>query len=244
METSSFPPHGTRRSGNRLFFGLVLVIVGIVFLLEQVGNFSLRNWWALFILIPAFGSFTTAWYAYQRHRRVNEGVRSGVGGGMIVLTVACLFLFNLDWRVWWPMMVLVPAVVILSNGFTLPDSSESLRPLSRRLYRPWSGWIGAAGVYLSAGFLLRNLGIFHPETWLPNWWSVAILIPAIGGVVTALRLALTENGLGWPGISNLATTLVFAVVGIIALFGIGWNYLTPIILIGVGVLLMAGVFRR
>jgi hypothetical protein len=244
MDTPSYPSKSPRKSGNRLFFGLILIIIGSIFLLEQVGNFSLKNWWALFILIPSFGSFSTAWYAFQRNQRLNEGVRAGVGGGLITLTVALIFLFNLDWTTWWPVMIAIPGVVIFLNGFTLPDSREAPRPLSMRLYRPWSGWIGLACIFLGTGFLAQNLKLFLIANWIPNWWAFAILIPAFGGLITALRLAASGNGLGWAGISNVATTLVFAVVGGIALLGIGWNLLTPIILIAIGLVLMVGIFRR
>lgn len=233
-----------RRGSNRLFFGLILIVIGLVFLLQQFGGFSLENWWALFILIPAFGSFSSAWYAYRSSGRINERVRAGLGGGLIVLVLALMFLFNLDWYIYWPLMVLVPGLTILFNGFTLPGSREADRPLEQRIYRPWTGWVGLAVIYIGAGFLLRNLGLFEPGRFLRNWWALAILFPAFGGLVTAIRLAIAGAGLSWAALSNLAAAVIFTAVGIITFIGAGWNLITPIILIAAGLILLTGVFRR
>ena len=244
METHPLPKHSSRRNGNRFLLGLILVIAGILFLLQQTGNFSLHNWWALFIFIPAFGSFSTAWIAFQRENRINEAVRAAAGSGLIIFTVAILFLFDLNWGLWWPLMILIPGFVVLLNGFTLPGSREENLPLAQRLFRPWSGWTGLGMVFLGCGFLLQNIGIFSLREILPNWWGFAILIPAMGGAVTAVRLALSGEGFGWGAISNLAATISVGLVGLIALLGIGWNLLAPIILIAVGIVFLVGNFRQ
>jgi hypothetical protein len=227
-----------------LFVGLVLVVIGVIFLLQQVGGFSLQNWWALFILVPAFGSFSSAWVAYRSAGRVNEGVRAGLGGGMIVLVLALMFLFNLDWSIFWPLMVIVPGLTVIFNGFTLPGSRESARPLAQRLHRPWTGWAGLGVVYIGSCFLLRNLGIFAADRVHPHWWALAILLPAFGGLITAVRLLAAGAGMGWAALSNLAAVAVFAAVGLIAFFGASWNLIAPIVLIAAGLILLTGVFRR
>jgi hypothetical protein len=233
-----------RRGGSRLFVGLVLVVIGVIFLLQQIGSFSLQNWWALFILIPAFGSFSSAWVAYRSSGRINEGVRAGLGGGLIVFVLALMFLFNLDWSIYWPLMVLVPGITVFFNGFTLPGSREATRPLAQRIYRPWTGWVGLGVIYIGACFLLRGLGFFEPERIHRNWWALAILLPAFGGLITAVRLAAAGTGLGWVALSNLAAVVVFTAVGVITFIGAGWNLITPIILISAGLILLTGVFRR
>ena len=88
--------HGRRRSGG-IVWGLILITLGALFLLQQLTNFNFENWWALFILIPAIGSFSTAWYAYRHRERFSEGVRSSLASGIIILTVAVIFLLGLDW---------------------------------------------------------------------------------------------------------------------------------------------------
>jgi hypothetical protein len=233
-----------RRSGSPLFLGLILVVVGVIFLLEQLGDFRLQNWWALFILIPAFGSFSSAWMAYRASGRFSEGVRAGLGGGLIVFVLAFMFLFDLNWNTWWPLMVIVPGLTVFLNGFTLPGSHEASRPLERRLYRPWTGWVGLGVIYLGAGFLSRSLGWLDPAQILQNWWAIAIFLPALGGLITVLRLAIAGAGPGWALLSNLAATFIFAAIGAVALTGSDWNLLLPIILIGAGLILLTGIFRR
>lgn len=235
--------HGRRRSSG-ILWGLILITLGGLFLLKQLTNFELENWWALFILIPAIGSFSSAWAAFQHNDRFNEGVRSGISSGLIMTTVVVIFLLGLDWFFWWPLMVIVPALTFVFSGFTLPGSRESERAFSRRLYRPWTGWIGLGGMVLGAGFLSRNLGIFDPASIISHWWAIPILIPALGGVITAVRLVFSGGGFGWAGISNLVTTAIFAAVGLVALTGMDWNILTPIIIIAAGVVILLGVFRK
>ena len=42
-----------RGKGNdSVWFGLVLILLGALFLLQRTGMVSLHNWWAIFILIP------------------------------------------------------------------------------------------------------------------------------------------------------------------------------------------------
>lgn len=232
-----------RSRSNGIFWGVVLILLGALFFLRETLNLDLRNWWALFIFLPAFGSFSSAIFMIQRAGRLNEGARSSIGSGLIIGTVATIFLFNLDWGVYWPLMVIVPGLVVLGDGFTLPGSREAERPLALRLYRPWLGWTGLAAALLGAGFLTRNLGIFDPAQIHPRWWALSILIPALGGVITALRLAISGSGF-WAQISNLIAVAVFAVVGAIAIIGLDWNLILPIIVIAVGVILLIGVFRK
>jgi len=239
-----YMPRDDRKKRNRVVFGVILILLGGVFLLQQYTNFEFRNWWALFILIPAFGAFTSAVVLWQQSGRFTEGVRGSIGSGLMTLTVAVIFLLNLNWGVWWPLMVIMFGFTLLLSGFPTPGSREAERPLSRRLYRPWLGWTGLGAMVLGAGFLSANLGYYNPALLTLNWWAVPILIPALGGVLTALRLLFSGEGLGWASISNLVTTAIFAVVGLVALSGISWSLLTPIIIIAVGLILLVGAFRR
>ncbi len=243
-DDTAYMAHEDRKKRNRAFFGVILILLGALFLVQQFTNFEFRNWWALFILIPAFGAFTSAWVIGQNAGRFNEGVRSSIGSGLITLTVALMFLFGLNWGVWWPLIVIVFGFTLLMSGFSLPGSREAERPLSRRLYRPWLGWTGLGAMILGAGFLLSYMHLFSPALITLNWWAVPILVPAVGGALTALRLMFAGEGFGWASISNLVTTAVFAVVGLVALSGISWNLLTPIIVIAVGLILLVGAFRR
>ena len=236
--------HRGHKSSGGIVWGLILIVLGTLFLLQQLTDFTFENWWALFILIPAIGAFSGAYAAFRHTGRFSEGVRSGISSGLIILAVAFMFLLDLDWSTWWPVMLIMGAFSFFLSGFTLPGSKESKQPLSMRLYRPWTGWIGFAGMVLGAGFLARNLGIFDPATLFQRWWAVPILIPALGGLITGLRLIASGSGFGWATTSNLITTAIVAAVGLVALTNLDWNLLTPIGIIAAGVIVLLGVFRK
>jgi len=45
--------------GGALIGGVALIAFGVIVMLQNMGLVQLHNWWALFILIPALGSFAT-----------------------------------------------------------------------------------------------------------------------------------------------------------------------------------------
>ncbi|HMN62375.1 MAG TPA: hypothetical protein PJ988_18560 [Anaerolinea sp.] len=59
-DETTYMPRDDRKKRNRVVFGVILILLGGLFLLQQYTHFDFRNWWALFILIPAFGAFTSA----------------------------------------------------------------------------------------------------------------------------------------------------------------------------------------
>ncbi len=97
--------------------GVILIILGVVFLLQETGTFALENWWALFILIPAVGAFGRAWRHYQdAGGRITAGVRSSLIGGLVLTVVSAAFLFNLDWGLLGPVLILLAGISLLINA--------------------------------------------------------------------------------------------------------------------------------
>jgi len=98
--------------------GVVLILVGVVFLLRQVSGFRLDNWWALFILIPAIGSLATAWRAYESaDRKFTTSVRGSLIGGLMMVMIAAIFLFNLNWALFFPAILIITGLGILASSF-------------------------------------------------------------------------------------------------------------------------------
>ena len=98
--------------------GAILVILGIVFLLQNMGAFVLNNWWALFILIPAIGAFAAAWRNYQdAGGRLTGAARGSLIGGVVLTMVAAVFLFNLNWTVAGPVLIILAGIGLLLNAF-------------------------------------------------------------------------------------------------------------------------------
>ena len=103
-----------RRGDNRWLGGVVLISIGLFLLLGNILPFAFfGNWWAIFILIPAFYSFQRAWRAYQQDGAMSPRVRSNLVGGMMVGAVGFIFLFGLNLGRWWPVLLIIGGVGIL-----------------------------------------------------------------------------------------------------------------------------------
>ena len=96
--------------------GLVLIGIGLVFLLNNFTDFELHNWWALFILIPAFASVGNFWRAYRNAGRLGNDARGSLIGAMILFFVAAVFLFGWSWGAVWPFFLIIAGLGALLSG--------------------------------------------------------------------------------------------------------------------------------
>jgi hypothetical protein len=95
--------------------GIALIIVGLAFLAQNYFGFTLHNWWALFILIPAFGSFQQAAELFREGDNDRAFGEIVAGLGFTVLTAA--FLFDLDIGRLWPVaLILIGISLLISRG--------------------------------------------------------------------------------------------------------------------------------
>lgn len=93
--------------------GVILIGLGVIFLLNNITGFSIDNWWALFIMIPAIGSFSKAWDRMRSEGEMTRDVWSAIAGGMVLTLVASAFLFNLDWGLIWPAFLIIGGLGLL-----------------------------------------------------------------------------------------------------------------------------------
>ena len=100
--------------------GVVLILLGVIFLLQSVRGFYLNNWWALFILIPAIGSFADAWNRYRQAGRLSRHVRGALVSGCVFLLVTATFLFSWNWGVVLPVLLIIWGITLLLNSL-LPE---------------------------------------------------------------------------------------------------------------------------
>lgn len=109
------------RSGGWIF-GILLIILGGIFLLQNTGiyNLPLKNWWALFILLPALGTLESAWRAYSGAG--NQLTPAAIGSlmvGMMFLLITLAFLFDISWIFFGPvLLILVGLGIIFRNLYT------------------------------------------------------------------------------------------------------------------------------
>ncbi|MBN2043463.1 MAG: hypothetical protein JW757_00470 [Anaerolineales bacterium] len=229
-------------------FGFILILLGFILLAQQIGGFSFENWWALFILIPAMSAFGTAIGMWQKDGRFHFGIWSTFYGGLFPLLVAVMFLFNIDWGVYWPLFVILGGFGTFLSGFSFyrPDNIKVPDMLLR--HRPWPLFIGLAATLLGLTFLGRNLGWIDVTALIPfeNWWGVFILIASLGGFGTALMLYLNRHP-NFIVVLNLIAGAAAALPAVIAILNLDWRYMnlvTPVILILAGLGLLLGLGRR
>ena len=97
--------------------GGVLILIGIVFIIRNVTGLELRNWWALFILIPAIGSLVTAWQVFQKNdRRFTAASRGPLTAGVVLAAIAAIFLFGIDWAIAWPFLLILGGGALLVSS--------------------------------------------------------------------------------------------------------------------------------
>jgi hypothetical protein len=112
------PAEVSRRDGGRgLIVGLVLIGLGIVFLWQNLFGFQpIDNWWALFILIPAVSNLSRGWQAYQATGSWGEAMGRGLTTGLLLVTIALIFLLDLDFGRWWPALLILLGLSLLLKG--------------------------------------------------------------------------------------------------------------------------------
>jgi drug/metabolite transporter (DMT)-like permease len=106
--------HGWRHSGGWMP-GVILIVLGVIFLVSNLTHFNFHNWWAVFILIPAFGAFSSAWERYQRVGQADGKVRQSAIGGVLLVGVAAIFMFNLSWSLFGPVLLILLGVSLLGS---------------------------------------------------------------------------------------------------------------------------------
>ena len=118
METNKSIHRGANPP-SPIWIGLVLILAGAVILLNQLNTLPFElNWWALFILFPAFGTLARA---YRRYRSTNDMFEQGV---MIPALVGLFMLFlfvslfagdaiHLNLKVYWPIILIVLGVGLI-----------------------------------------------------------------------------------------------------------------------------------
>ena len=103
-----------RNPWSGAWLGVALIAMGLLFLVQNYLGYELRNWWALFILIPAVGSLASAWYAWR-----SDSVAAATGAltmGIVFSSIALVFLLDLPWGRIWPIFIIVAGLGMLLPG--------------------------------------------------------------------------------------------------------------------------------
>jgi len=120
-ESSMQSPSSSGPTANRiwpLIGGITLILMGLVFLWQNVTGLELGNWWAALMLLPAGALWARAWLVYRANGgKLTRQILWLIFGGLMPCLVAIVFVLNLDWDKVWPVMLVAAGVVALLNSF-------------------------------------------------------------------------------------------------------------------------------
>jgi len=103
------------RSGGEWIGGALLLFIGLLLLARNLNFMTFDNWWALFIMLPAIGSFSTAWGMYRADGHFSMRARGALIGGLVLIAITAMFLFNLNWTILGPGLLILAGIGLLVN---------------------------------------------------------------------------------------------------------------------------------
>jgi hypothetical protein len=118
---------GNQPGVGTVVVGFVLVLLGIVYLLQNTNNLSIpiSNWGALFILIPVIILFDRA---FRFYRNAGNRLTSAAWGsgffGLILLVLTAVILFEFDTEIWGPTIIILAGIGILAGTLFRTHTEE------------------------------------------------------------------------------------------------------------------------
>ena len=95
--------------------GLVIIVIGVIFLLGNFGFHLSAHWWAALLLIPAVGLLVTAIRFYRVDNSFNGRAMGPAIGGVILLAMALAIFFGLNWGLFWPIVLIAVGAAIVAR---------------------------------------------------------------------------------------------------------------------------------
>jgi hypothetical protein len=99
--------------------GVVFIAIGILYLLQEFDFLpTFNNWWALFLLLPGVGVLSAAVGAYRRNGgRWTAEVTGLVLGGLLFVLMTAVFLFELNYNWFVPLVLIGAGLLMLFRPF-------------------------------------------------------------------------------------------------------------------------------
>ena len=123
MEEQNKPTNESWSRPSSIWIGLIFIFGGIAVLLNQFDLLSFElNWWALFIMMPAFGFLNGAYNRYRSHGNafsMDVAFTALMGFFLTALSISLLLgaVWNINWSLFWPViLVLIGLGMIFSRS--------------------------------------------------------------------------------------------------------------------------------
>ncbi|MBK7894605.1 MAG: hypothetical protein WAS33_30470 [Candidatus Promineifilaceae bacterium] len=218
--------------------GVTMLLIGLTFLVINIlGKRQVDNWWSFFVMLPG-----VLLLGMGRTLRLSNGrshllTRVTVGLGLIILTVGLMFALNLDWNVWWPLMIVLPGVAFwLVGGAKAGVGGTAVLRFHR--------WLAVTLLLLGFTFLANQLNMIDLSALFGNfhWWGFFILLPGIGAFFEGWRVLRRST---WAATLLLITAVWIVSSGVMELLApnwLSWEGMVGIGLIGTGLLSRGWLF--
>lgn len=101
------------RPSSSIWIGLILIFGGIAVLLNQFDLLPFElNWWALFIMMPAFGFLSGAYHRFRANGNefsTDVVFTALMGFGLAALSVGLLVgaAWRINWSLFWPVILIL-----------------------------------------------------------------------------------------------------------------------------------------
>lgn len=95
--------------------GFALVVLGIMFLLQTIGEpTAIRNTWALVLAIPVAITAATAWILYkQADKTLTRAAAGALTGSFILVALGVIWALGLAWQHMWPLVMIAVGMSLL-----------------------------------------------------------------------------------------------------------------------------------
>lgn len=116
-QTPPTPASNVSKRGRSAWFGgVVLIIVGLAFIVENLHLPFIKegNWWAIFLLIPILAILDDIYHIYTTTPEGKAGaITSKVVGLLIVSAIMVIFLFGINLGIYWPVLLIAAGLAFL-----------------------------------------------------------------------------------------------------------------------------------